>query len=1002
MAEETIQAGSEAQAPPSDQNVDWNEAAVIAASTLLQDQLGIEATPEYVDAVLEAALWRKSCHALLTALSAIPLPESIDEARALLADVPEAAFLGILALNSERAGIYLGRACVSYSQEARLLQLAKAIEDILAANAAALNANLLGLGTALSQKDIYAAAADPAFLLYVVMQIGSTAQQDEARDDTADELLRAMRLTVNEASRAAAASLLAEQGNPEGAVVFRLLHQVARAARSALAGQPSSWDIPAIDAVLQGMDRAEAGLLAEPSRLSDYAAYQKVAMLSMLAMDPGLRADDRRRYYDSARQSLDGLYARLQASGQALNVTLNQEAGFVWAAAELETGQLRAERRVAAITRLHELLAMAALEGDTTRLSSMVTVSTTLSTAYYETGHFTAAIDQAIMARHLARVASDRFTELVDASEEVESEWVRVGRSMVALAERTYMIARARLAESRGDFDDASRLYGEAAQVESRLKDSVREVLSVLFGDAGKGAPVNQRFESEARAAHFAGMAAINRADAALMEGDQPGARTGYQDARGKLEHAAALWEAERARPGPQANEAARQAQVSTLRARYCDCKMDFAQAERLIALRDHLGAAQKFIAAGTVLRELVERSLDVDEDRNQQILVGSGFYAHARSLFELDLDSRSDENLHEARQRMAEAANKFVSVGEARWAAFIRAQSAECEAQVLQRKAEGSAADPAREVLLSRASDRRQDAADFYAQADTLLEGAPRQNTPAGPRLLVLPKPQAPIGHAETGLAVPVGPLRDNRRTAKIARMRALEETINELKRVALLVDYREQLISEWRESMETIRVLFVSANPVGTVPLKLDEEVREIEAKIRAAEHRDSLELITKWAARPDDLLQSLNEHKPHVVHFSGHGSSTEEIILLDRLGEPKPVSTDALVALFRVLKDNIRVVLLNACFSRAQAEAITGEIDCAIGMTRAIGDNAAIIFAASFYRALGFGRSVKDAFDQGKTALLLEGIREEQTPTLMTHQNMAAESIFLINPQ
>jgi CHAT domain-containing protein len=197
-------------------------------------------------------------------------------------------------------------------------------------------------------------------------------------------------------------------------------------------------------------------------------------------------------------------------------------------------------------------------------------------------------------------------------------------------------------------------------------------------------------------------------------------------------------------------------------------------------------------------------------------------------------------------------------------------------------------------------------------------------------------------------------------------------------------------------------IKILFVSANPAGTTQLKLDEEVREIEAKIRAAEHRESLELITKWAARPDDLLQALNQHKPHVVHFSGHGSSTEEIIFLDRLRNPKPVSKEALVNLFRTLKDNIRVVLLNACFSKPQAEAITGEIDFTIGMMRAIGDDAAITFAASFYRAIGFGRSVKEAFDQGITALLLDGSSEGLTPVLMSGKNAAPDKVFLVNPQ
>jgi hypothetical protein len=199
----------------------------------------------------------------------------------------------------------------------------------------------------------------------------------------------------------------------------------------------------------------------------------------------------------------------------------------------------------------------------------------------------------------------------------------------------------------------------------------------------------------------------------------------------------------------------------------------------------------------------------------------------------------------------------------------------------------------------------------------------------------------------------------------------------------------------------MGKIKILFVSANPAGTQQLRLDEETREIEAKIRAADHRDSLELITKWAVRPDDLLQSLNQHKPHIVHLSAHGSPTEEIVLLDNLGKPKPVSKEALVSLFRTLKDNIRVVVLNACFSRPQAEAITGEIDCAIGMMPEFGDSAAITFAASFYRAIGFGRSIKEAFDQGITALLLDGSLQGKTPVLVSRENVAPDEVFLINP-
>lgn len=195
---------------------------------------------------------------------------------------------------------------------------------------------------------------------------------------------------------------------------------------------------------------------------------------------------------------------------------------------------------------------------------------------------------------------------------------------------------------------------------------------------------------------------------------------------------------------------------------------------------------------------------------------------------------------------------------------------------------------------------------------------------------------------------------------------------------------------------SINKIKILFLSANPAGNLPLALDEEIREITNKIRAAEYRNSIELISRWAIRPDDLLQALNEHKPHIVHFSGHGSPTDEIILLDNNRNPKPVSQVALASLFRTLKDNVQVVFLNACYSRPQAEAITQTIDCAIGINKAIGDQAAITFAASFYRAIGFGRSVQEAFDQATVALLLEGSPEDKLPELIIQKGISASQI------
>ncbi len=187
--------------------------------------------------------------------------------------------------------------------------------------------------------------------------------------------------------------------------------------------------------------------------------------------------------------------------------------------------------------------------------------------------------------------------------------------------------------------------------------------------------------------------------------------------------------------------------------------------------------------------------------------------------------------------------------------------------------------------------------------------------------------------------------------------------------------------------------------ANPGDAQILHLDEEIKSITEKIRTSEYRDQIELVASWAARPDDLLQELNIHRPHIVHISGHGNEYGEIVLLDKDGKAKPVSTQAIQSLFTSLRDNIRVVILNACYSKKQAEAITSVIDCVIGMSDRIEDNAAITFAASFYRAIGFGRSVEEAVDQAKIALMLEGVSGETVPELLVRNEIDPSKVYLL---
>ncbi|MBE9210746.1 CHAT domain-containing protein [Nostoc sp. LEGE 06077] len=179
--------------------------------------------------------------------------------------------------------------------------------------------------------------------------------------------------------------------------------------------------------------------------------------------------------------------------------------------------------------------------------------------------------------------------------------------------------------------------------------------------------------------------------------------------------------------------------------------------------------------------------------------------------------------------------------------------------------------------------------------------------------------------------------------------------------------------------------KILMLSANPKDTSPLRLGEEVRKIQEALKLAKHQDQFEIATSWAVRVEDLRRALLDHKPHIVHFSGHGAGTEGLGFEDNSGITQLVSSNALASIFELFRGTVECVLLNACYSEIQAQAIHQHVDYVIGMNRPIGDVAAIEFAAGFYDALGAGESYNYAFSMGCASIQLKGSFEYSTPVL-----------------
>ena len=163
---------------------------------------------------------------------------------------------------------------------------------------------------------------------------------------------------------------------------------------------------------------------------------------------------------------------------------------------------------------------------------------------------------------------------------------------------------------------------------------------------------------------------------------------------------------------------------------------------------------------------------------------------------------------------------------------------------------------------------------------------------------------------------------------------------------------------------------VLVVFANPRGTNALRLDEEDRAITESIRGANQRDRLPLTKCHAATVHDLSRAMLDKDFHIVQISGHG--TQSGLVLEEIdGSLFVVPRHALARTFAAYaspKGSVECVILNACYSVSTGTLVSLGVPYTIAMEGAISDKAAIEFSRGFYDAIGAGKDIEFAYDEG----------------------------------
>jgi hypothetical protein len=173
-----------------------------------------------------------------------------------------------------------------------------------------------------------------------------------------------------------------------------------------------------------------------------------------------------------------------------------------------------------------------------------------------------------------------------------------------------------------------------------------------------------------------------------------------------------------------------------------------------------------------------------------------------------------------------------------------------------------------------------------------------------------------------------------------------------------------------------DKIKILYLAANPTDTSHVRVAAEARELTLRIRQGLNRDAFEIICYFAVRPQDLLRGLQEVQPHIMHFSGHGTFDNEIVLEAEDGKSQPIAPELLAELVDQFKTNLKAAVMSCCFGRAQAKALNQVLDFTIGMEAPISDTAAVNFSANFYQVLASGGSIKQAFEGARLVTIMQG--------------------------
>lgn len=174
--------------------------------------------------------------------------------------------------------------------------------------------------------------------------------------------------------------------------------------------------------------------------------------------------------------------------------------------------------------------------------------------------------------------------------------------------------------------------------------------------------------------------------------------------------------------------------------------------------------------------------------------------------------------------------------------------------------------------------------------------------------------------------------------------------------------------------------------------------EQLEAIEEALEGRISEGSVRVRSFTISSPADLLEALDAAPFSAVHLLAHGSGKAGSVLFENGYNTFELEVSYIARIFA--QRQIRIAVLCVCHGTYLARTLTRHVKAVVATPHPINPEAIIEFSRSFYRVLGEGGSVEEAFLSGQAGGV--GLRPKYTNALALHPTDGETWSISLEPQ